>query len=213
MEDLFAAGQPLPQAGGEMASASMTPSGVAPGASPPPEFDEEAVSPEEQRIYDQFVLKAKEYMTKGAPEIVAQMNNSKKPVYMNVGKTALMISEGVAKTAKAGGQEVSADIIHGAGQEVVEMLMQLGDAAGIFPFEADSQEYDEAMVMSYMHGAELAGKQLLEGPDAAKYTEEAGNIYAMQIAEEDARGEVKPEFWEKLQGGVAGGVKRALGEV
>jgi hypothetical protein len=229
MEELFQAGQALPatapqgqpqvqpqgQPQGQsqdLISASMMPTGLAPGADPSMlEYDEEAVTPEEQRTYDQFVRKAQAYMTKSADKVVAQMNNRQMPVYQNVGKTALMIAQSVAKNAKAAGQEISPEVMHGAGQEVVVMLMDLGDAAGIFPFKADSQEFDEASAMAFMYGAELVGKQLLKGPDAAKHTEEAGNFYASQIAGEQQRGEVDPKFWEQLQGGVAGGVKRALG--
>jgi len=220
MEELFQEGQPLPAAVGPQAqaqpqgqpgSAGMMPTGVAPGADPSMlEYDEEAVTPEEQQIYDQFVIRAKEYMAKSAPKVVAQMNNRQMPVFQNVGKTGLMIAQGVAKTAEAAGKEITPDIMHGAGQEIISMLMDMGDAASIFPFKADSPEFDEASAMAYMYGAELAGKQMLGGKDAAKHTEEAGSFYAMQIAGEQARGEVPPEFWDQVQGGVAGGVKRAL---
>ena len=203
-EELFPEGSPLP-------SASMTPSGVAPGKDPAMlEYDEEAVTPEEQETYTRFVKKAREYITKSPERVVDQMNNRKKPVFQNVGKTGLMIAEGVAKSAGASGQEITPDVMHHGGVEIIEALMELGDAAGIFPFKQDSPEYEEAQAMAFMHGNELAAKQVLAGPDAAKHTEDAGNFMAMGIAQEQERGEVAPGFFEGLQGQVAGGVNRAI---
>ncbi len=209
MEDLFQQNTPLPA--GQLQSAGMMPSGIAPGKDPSMlEYDEEAVTPEEQKIYTQFVRRAQQYMSKSPEKIIDQMNNRKKPVFQNVGKTALMIAQGVAKSAKAGGQDISADIMHHGGQEIVELLMELGNSAGIWPFKQESQEYDEAMSMAFMHGAELAGKEILGGPDAQSMTDQAGNFLAMQIAGEQERGEVDAGFFEGLQDQVASGVSRAI---
>jgi len=189
----------------------LFPTGVRPGLDPSVlEYNEEAVSPEEQGIYEQFVNRAMEFVAKKPEAVVDQMNNSKRSVFQNVGKTALMIAQGVEKTAKAGGQEISPEIMLAGGEEIVEMLMELGDAAGIWPFKQDSKEYDEAMNMALMHGAELAGKQVLAAPDAAAWTEQAGNVLAQQVAQEHERGETPPGFFEGLQSQVAGGVNRAI---
>ena len=197
--------------GSELPSASMMPSGVAPGKDPAMlEYDEEAVTPEEQEIYTKFVKKAQEYITKSPERVVDQMNNRKKPVFQNVGKTGLMIAQGVAKSASASGAEITPDIMHHGGIQIIELLMELGNAAGIFPFKQESNEYDEAQSMAFMHGNELAAKGVLAGPDAAKRTEEAGNFMAMQIAGEQERGEVDPGFFDGLQNQVATGVNRAI---
>lgn len=192
MAELFAQGQQLPE------TATMAP--VTRGNEL--EFDEEAVSPEEQATYTQFVLRAQEYMAKRPDAVIDHMSNSKRPVFQNVGRTGLMIAKEIAKTAKAKGQEISADIMFHGGQEIVEMLMELGNSAGLWPFKQSSKQYDEAQAMAFMHGAELAGKDVLAGPDAAKHTEEAGTQLAREIAVEQDRGEVPDEFWEKLKGGV-----------
>jgi hypothetical protein len=205
--DLFEEGQTLPG----LPSANMMPSGIAPGGDPSElEFNEEAVSDEEQSIYQQFVMQALSFMTKKPKEVVAQMNNRQKPVYQNVGRTALMIAQGVEKTAQAAGQQISPEIMMAAGEEIVEHLMELGSVAGIWPFKEDSPEYEEAMNMGLMHGAELAGKEILAGPNAAAMTEEAGTVLAQQVAEEHKRGETPEGFFEGLQSQVAGGVKRAV---
>ena len=188
--ELFQQGQQLPS------TASMAP--VSPDG-PEPEFDEEAVSPEEQLQYNQFVLRAQDYISKSPGAVLKHMSNKKAPVFMNVGRTGLMLAQQIAKTAGAKGQPVGPDIMFHGGQEVVEMLMELGDAAGIWPFKKDSEQYDEAQAMAFMHGAELAGKQVLEGPDSEKHTEEAGNMLASQVAQEQQRGEVAPEFWQGLE--------------
>jgi len=209
MADLFQAGQPLPGSTPALPSSNMAPTGVLPGGQPL-EYDEEAVTPEEQAIYTQFVLRAQEFVSKDPEVVIDKMNNKKVPVFQSVGKTALMIVQGVEKTAAAAGQEISPEIMLNGGAEIVELLMELGDAAGIWPFKQDSKEYEEAMSMAYMHGAELAGKQVLAGPNAAQMTEEAGNVLAQQIALESERGETPRGFFEGLQSQVAGGVNRAI---
>jgi len=178
------------------------PTGAGPGG-PTPEFNEEAVSPEEQSIYDQFVLRAKEQLTKSPEAAIDSMNRKNMPVYESVGRTGLMLAEEIAGAAKARGTEISADIMFHGGQEIVEMLMELGDSAGIFPFKQDSKEYDEAMTMAFYHGVQTAGNAALQGEGGAAMTEEAGNILAREIAGEEERGEVAPGFWEGLKGQVA----------
>lgn len=217
MDELFAPGQPLPgqpQPNGNngLLSDNMKPSGAAPGKQIL-EYDEEAVTEEEQSIYDQFVYRAQEFMTKAPEDIIDQMNNSRVPVFQNVGKTAVMIGQGIIKTAEAAGQEISPDVIFHGGQEIIEMLMELGGAAGIFPFKEDSKEFEEAQAMAFMHGAEILGKETLAGPNKDQNVEDAGNHLAMQIAGEQERGEVAPGFFEGIEQGVVNGASNAAAGV
>ena len=192
-------------------SANKTPSGVRPGLDPQIlEFNESEVTPEEQAQYEQFFYRAKDFVSQQAEAVIDQMNDRKVPVYKNVGKTALMIAQGVEKTARSAGKEIAPEIMLAAGEEIVEMLMELGDKAKIWPFDADSRDYTEAMNMALMYGAELAGKEVLAGPDAAQMTEEAGNVLAQQVAAEHEAGQTPDGFFESLQGHVAGGVNRAV---
>ena len=109
------------------------PTGQMPGQQT--EFNEEAPGPGEQDAYDQFVNKAIDFISKKPDQIVAGMNNKEKPVYENVGAMVVKIGQMVMQSAKAAQAEIGPDVIHAAGQEITEHLMELGDAAGIFPFE------------------------------------------------------------------------------
>lgn len=174
------------------------------------EFDEEAVTDAEQADYDQFVIKAQEFIASSAPNIVGSMNDKKKPVYQNVGAMALKIAHMVEGSAKASGAEISPDVVFHGGAEIVEMLMELGDAGGVWPFDQDSNEYEESSAMALMHGAELAAKETMESPGYDQMKEEAGSFMAQQIAGEQQRGEVAPGFFEGLESQVANGVNRAV---
>lgn len=191
-EDLFGPGQELP------AAASLKATGNTPNG-PLPEYDEEAVTPEEQAQYDQFVLRAQEFLTKEPGVVIDYLNNKNRPVFENVGRAALMVAEQVSGTARQRGVELSPEVMMAGGEEIVGMLMEMGDAAKIFPFKQKDKEYDEVMAMGYMHAAELAGKQMLQSPDADRYSMEAQAVLGQQIAAEEERGEVDPRFWQGLQ--------------
>lgn len=195
--------QAQPPAAGGVPAAGLMPSGAGPGG-PQPEFDEEAVTAEEQGMYDQFVLRAQQIIAKEAGMAIDQMNNSGSPVFENVGKAGLRVAQTVASTAKAKGQPISPDIMFHGGTEIVEMLMELGDAAGIFPFEQDSKEYDEVAAMALMHGAELAGNDMLASPQGAEYTAEAENIMTQGVADEVKSGQADPASIAQLQQGITG---------
>lgn len=167
------------------------PTGKMPGQ---PEFNEEEASPEEQAQYDQFVNLALNFMAKSPDKVAASMNDKSRPVHENVGAMAVQIGEMVLGSAKSGGVEPSGEILHAAGAEIVEHLMELGDAAGIWPFEQSDDQYDEEQSMALLHAAKVAGEALLQSPqydDAMK--EEAGNMLARGVADEVQRGEVEPE--------------------
>ncbi len=203
MDELFKAGESLP--------GQQAPSGVPLGVNPKDmEFNEEAVSPEEQKMYDQFVLKAQGFIAQSAENIVNSMNNQKKPVYQNVGGMALKIAHMIGDSAKASGVEISPDIIFHGGAEVVELLMEVGDAGGIWPFKPDSSEFEEASAMALMHGAEMAARETMESPDYGTIKDEAGTFMAQQIGQEQKQGEVPPEFFEGLENQVATGVNQAI---
>lgn len=175
-DELFTAQKPAP-----------TPTGKMPGAA---EFNEEEATPEEQAQYDQFVNMAMKFMADGAEKMVASMNDKSKPVHENVGEMAVKIGEMVLGSAKSSGVEPGAEVIHAAGAELVEHLMELGDAAGIWPFEQSSDEYDEVQSMAFLHAAKVAGESMLQSPQYNEQVkEEAGNVMAREVAGEVQRGE------------------------
>ena len=184
------------------------PTGIMPGS---PEFDEEAPTGQEQADYDQFVNKALDFMSKRAEPMVASMNNKDKPVYENVGELTVKIGQMVMGSASAGGVEIGPDILHAAGQEIVEHLMELGDAAGIFPFEKKSEEYEQTQAMAFLHAANVAGNELIQSPQYnEEMKDEAGTFYAQQVAGETARGETPEGFHETMGNDVAAAMRRAI---
>ncbi len=187
------------------------PTGKMPGA---PEFNEETPSDGEQKQYDQFVTKAIGFMGENAGQLVASMNDRQKSVYENVGALTVKVGKLVLGSAKAAGEEIGPDVLHAAGQEIVEHLMEMGDAAGIFPFDSDSEEYDQAMAMSFLHAAEIVGNETLQGPEyTPELKEEAGNFYAQQVAGEVQRGEAPEGFHEDIANSSAAATRRAIGGV
>lgn len=188
MAELFKEGDKLP-------TTALTAKPVGSGK----EFNEEEVSPEEQATYDQFVLRAQEYMTKSPDAVVRSMNRPDQPVYKAVARTGAMIVEQVKNAAKAQGRQISPDVMFHAGSEVVEMLMELGDSAGVFPFKQSDKQYDETMAMAFYEGVKMFGDQGLQGENGPQMVEDAGNMLAQQIAAEQDRGEVDPKFWEGLE--------------
>jgi len=187
------------------------PTGKMPGQ---PEFDEEAPGEGEQDQYDQFVTKAIVFMSKNATKLVASMNDKNKPVYENVGALTVKVGKMILGSAKAASQEIGPDVIHAAGQEIVEHLMDMGDAAGIFPFDSDSEEYDQVMAMSFLHAAELVGNETLQSPEyTPALKEEASDFYAQQVAGEVQRGEVAEGFHEGIANNMAAAAQRGTGGV
>ena len=184
------------------------PTGKMPGQ---PEFNEETPSEDEQNQYEQFVTKAVSFMGKNAGQLVATMNDKDKPVYESVGALTVKVGKMVLGSAKAAGAEISPDIIHASGEEIVEHLMEMGDAAGIFPFDSDSEEYEMAMNMSFLHAAEIVGNETLQSPEyTPELKEEAGDFYAQQVAGEVQRGEVPEGFHDDIANNKAAGMQQAM---
>jgi hypothetical protein len=177
------------------------PTGVMPGQ---PEFDEETPTPQEQGQYDQFVNLALKFMKDNLKKVVASMNDKQRPVYENVGRMALQIGKMVNATAQASGEKLGGEVVHAAGAEIVEHLMEAGDAAGIWPFEQNDNEYDEQQAMGLNYALELAGNEMLQSPEYNEQVkDEAGNVIARGVAEEVQRGEVPREA--PILGGLPGG--------
>ena len=85
------------------------------------------------------------------------------------------------------------------GEEIVESLMELGDAAKIFPFDAGSDEYMEQMAMALSFGAEKKARQLIdEGDPEVKASYE--DKLALEIAREVDQGQGPPEeFFQGIE--------------
>lgn len=189
-------------------SGQPMPTGVMPGQ---PEFNEVEVSEEEQGQYDQFVSKSLDFMGQNPTEMVAAMNNGQKPVAENVGGLAVKIGQGVYDMAKSSGVDLSMEVLQAGGAEIVEHLMELGEASGIFPFDQESDQYDEVQAMALLHAQKVVGEGLINSPQYnAGMQEDAQNFYAQQVSGEVQRGEAPENFHENIGNQVAGGVRKAI---
>lgn len=194
--------------GDQSAPEGIFPSGVMPGH---PEFNEEEPSEQEQVDYDQVVTKALDYMSKNTEQTLAHINNKNKPVHENVGEMAVKIVTTVEGQAKAAGAELGMDVLAAAGEEVIEHLMELGDAGGIFPFKHESDKYDEVQAMALLHAAKIVGEKLIGSPQyTPEMKEEAGNAFAQGLAQEQPQGGGDPSIIDNIGNTVAQGNTRAI---
>ena len=177
-------------------AAAATPTGQMPGT---PEFSEEVPTEEEQAQYDQFTIRALDFIGQFPREHVATLNNKDKPAYESVGELTYKIAKGVEAQAQAAGVKPSADVMFAAGEEIVMALMELGEAAGIFPFSQDSSEYDDVQAMAYAHAANVAANEFMQSPQyTPEVKDEAGSFFAQQVAQERSRGEVPDQFFDDI---------------
>lgn len=180
------------------------PTGLPPGVSPDQvraEADSETPTTEEQAVYDKFVTRAVAFIhgeeTEGS--VIRMLNDESAPVHEVVGKTAARVVQLVQQSAKAAGQDVSSDILYGAGQEVVEDLLDTGVEAGIFPLHKDSKDYQDALDMAFLEAVKAYGEKLLKGPDGQRLSGLAQDEYAAQVAQEADAGTIDPAFVQMMQ--------------
>lgn len=207
------------------------PTGAGPDGSIPSDdpLNEEAVSPEEQEQYEQFVVRALQFIH--GPEtrdaIIDHLNQTDISVPEAVGRTAAFVAQRIVETAKAAGAELSPDVVFHAGTEVVEELFEVGSRAGVLPVEwpetaSDQEEVElppetqEMVEQAFAIGAHEYGKNFVNTPEGQSLADEAGNFYASQVAQEADAGQLAPEFVqaaEKMSGRGAQakhGVRRAI---
>lgn len=206
----------------------VKPTGLPPGVTPEAvaaEEQSETPSPEEQATYDKFVNRAINFIHGEQTEdkVLAMLNQSGSPVHETVGRTAAKVVQLVQQSAQSSGAKLLPELLKQAGAEVVELLMELGAEAKVFPMTPDSPEYQEALDLAYLEGMKVYGEDLLAGPDGDKISAEAGDEYARQVAAEADRGEIDPEFAAAMQqqdanpeyaqmNAVSAGVQQAVGK-
>lgn len=182
-------------------------------------LDEEAVTPEEQEFYDNFMNKAVEFIhgPKSSRAVLQHMNQKDLSVPEAVGRTTAMIAKQIVESAKIAGAKVNPDAVFGAGQEIVEELLELGSRAGIFPIEWPRDDAEELTPEqqqmaqeAFAHAAEAYGQGLLQSPEGASISAEAQNEVLRQVQSETKAGIADPNFMVTNGNTVEGGVKRAI---
>lgn len=108
---------------------------------PPPEQLGEAASPEEQEIYNRVVAMAilAIYDKKMMPKTIEFIEKSDDPVEA-VAEIVSQIGMRVYNKAKEKGHDIPGDIMLHAGQEIVEEVINLAEAAGVAEFTPQQAE-------------------------------------------------------------------------
>lgn len=204
------------------------PTGVTPGDPPPeqpplnPDEEEHEAGPEEQAFYDQFTLKAIEFIhgPKSSRAVMKHLNQKDLSVPEAVGRTTAFIAGQILNSAKSAKQDVFPDAVLEASQEIVEELLEVGARSKIFPIEWPegeaelSQEQSDLAAQSASLASHYFGSEFVKTPEGKNAQPEAEKAYLSGIAREADAGTLDPDF-AAAQGvapptTVRGGVKRAL---
>lgn len=140
---------PVPKPQGNAAPLAAR-EGGAPEAMPPEQQDEESnVSPEEQAQYETFVTKAADIIYgegKVMPEILEALSPGKdapapgeqreggNPAVIALANTAVQVIQKLDVASHEANAPVSDDVLYHGGVEVIEMLAEVAEAAGIHAY-------------------------------------------------------------------------------
>ena len=99
------------------------------------------VSPDEQRIYDQFVNNAFSviYDEKSLPSIIESLKGDGNPVE-GLANTAVGVVVRVQDSAEQAGQALPPEVVFNAGAEILEDLAGLAEKAGVHEFTPEELE-------------------------------------------------------------------------
>lgn len=181
-------------------------------------MDEEAVTPQQQAFYDQFMNKAVEYIhgPKSSRAVLKHLNQRDLSVPEAVGRTTAMIVKNIVGSAKTAKQPIDSDAVFGAAQEIVEELLQVGSAAKVIPLDWPQDDSEPPPELAKVAQDSLAMAAYYYGDDLTKSGEgkelqgQAQNEVLRQIHQEAQDGTINPEFMKSDPNTVQGGVKRAL---
>lgn len=205
------------------------PTGVMPGEPPPSqqapgivdEGEDVQATPEEQADYEQFVLKAIQFIhgPKSSRAVLQHLNQKDTSVPEAVGRTTAFIVKNISNSAKLAKASVSPDVMFEASHEIVEELLGVGSASGIFPIKWPEQdnaplspEQEDLAAQSVSLAAHFYGQEFVKTREAQDLKPQAQDMVLAGIAREADRGQLDPDFAQS-QGRattVRDGVQRAL---
>lgn len=115
------------------------------GPEGPPERTED-VSPEEQQIYDRFVIKSSEVMRSKAKEMAKQIREAPDPV-TGAARVAGVTAQRVLAAAKKAEQQIPVDVVIHATDELFSLAVDIAERAGVHEFT--SEEQDRGMMIAF----------------------------------------------------------------
>lgn len=154
------------------------------------------VTPDEQRVYDQFVDNAFSaiYDDKSLPQVIESLAGDGNPVD-GLANTAVSIVVRVQDSAEQAGQAIPPDVVFNAGVEILENLADLAGKAGVHEFTA--QEIEGATFQAMDIYREMKGRD--GGAGRPQIVEDFNQIVALDQA--GRLDEVAPGLSEKFGGG------------
>jgi hypothetical protein len=184
-----------------------------PGAVKPrliPGSDEQgeiAASPEEEAVLDQVVSKAMTMIhgRKSRDAVIQSLHNPREEVAAVVGRVGANILMAVSEQkGVATGVPVDPEILREAAGYVIPELMQVGVAAGIFPFEAPDDdaeevgagttEFDQQSRLAMLEAVKVYGESQLRQPGSQAKSEAAGDEWARGISQEVQDGTADSQY-------------------
>ena len=166
-----------------------------------PEEETPNVSPEEQQQYDAFVKNAAQLLYtddgKAEPQVLGRLSTGDKPID-TMAQTLVWIVMMVEQDAKRQGQPVDDDVILHAATEIMSMLVELSEAAGLHKWkEAEIQgAWYQALDMYREANSDQGGR--FDNEEAASAFE------ALDAADKEGRAdEVMPGFEQLMERGMA----------
>ncbi len=192
----------------EFLPSSATTGGVMaqnPGSQTPQNQDDSQVTPEEQRQYDDFVTRAKLFISdprvplnsKGHPQpngkaprdvIIDHLNAvGGQAAAMAVGRTAAQVVTLITNNAQHQGFPYPPDVIFHGSDEIISDLYQIGVAAGVIknPPPENSDAEAHLLGMAKMYGAQFYGKNLIDsGQDTPELQQQAHQYITQQMQRE-----------------------------
>ena len=187
-----------------MKDQAMTPEDPETAAMPPPasdampgeqsavpdqEQDGDIASPEEQKLYDQFVAQAFKMIyskDKGFDTIVKALAGGNDPKAGLANVTAMIVSR-VYQSAKGNGVNMPADVVWAAGKEIFEDLANISAKAGIKDFSKDEDAFEGAYFLA-------ADKTRMALQQAGAIDKGAAAADMQKLQEMDKSGELRSMF-------------------
>lgn len=171
----------------------------------PATTDDQQVSPEEQKQYDDFVTRAKLFINdprvpkgaKGSPQpngkaprdvIIDHLNIKGMSAADAVGRTTAQVAWILYTAAKRGGMPYSPDVLYHGADEIMSDLYQIGVHSGVIknPPPEGSPEEEHLLGLAKLSAAKFFGQNLIDTGQANQ--KEAQQYYLEQIQREGDSG-------------------------
>jgi hypothetical protein len=148
-------------------------------------------SPQEQEQYDLMVANAMEFIygEKTADTVIKVLSQS--PPAEAIANVLTLIGAGMKKSADMAGAQISPEAMVNAATEIIDALLELGQAAGVFNLQSQ-EEIDQIAKQSLMMAVQQYGEALLSSPEGSQIQAQAQQLVGEEIQKEQQGPAQKP---------------------